>query len=98
MTCKTKNLIYCIECSNCKDIYIGQTKNSLSERNRVHRQQIRQPEYRNCPVSGHLDRCSGGRYKIFPFYKMSTKSTCNIQREIKERFFIRKFNSPLNPR
>ena len=89
MTCKSANLIYCIKCQNCEQIYIGQTGNSLSERMRVHRQQIRDPSYRQIPLSSHLDTCSGGVFKIFPFYKMRT--TSGEHRDIKEKMFIQKF-------
>lgn len=43
---KGGNLTYCSKCSNCGGIYVGQTGNALSERSRVHRQQIRVPEVR----------------------------------------------------
>ena len=94
MTCKSENLVYCIKCSGCGEVYIGQTGNSLLERNRVHKQQIRQPEYRKIPLSNHLQQCSRGLYKIFPFYKLNVN--CDIKREIKEKYFIRKFKSRLN--
>ena len=61
MTCKSRNLIYCIKCNGCQQIYIGQTGN-LNERVRIHRQQIRQPEYRKIPLSKHLDECGGGTF------------------------------------
>ena len=74
MTCKSANLIYCIKCAKCEEIYIGQTGNALSERMRVHRQQIRDPAYRQIPLSAHLETCAGGAFKVFPFYKMLSDS------------------------
>ena len=50
MNCKSRNLIYCIKCPNCDEIYIGQTGNALSERTRIHRQQIRDPNVRQIPL------------------------------------------------
>lgn len=94
MTCKSENLIYCIKCNGCSEIYIGQTGNALVERVRIHRQHIRQPQYRKIPLSKHLDECGGGFFKIFPFYKLNIK--CEIKREIKEKHFIAKFKSRLN--
>lgn len=94
MNCKSENLIYCIQCTNCNKSYIGQTSNALKQRMKVHRQQIRDPQYRKIPLSQHLDTCSGGLFKIFPFYKMKTSS--DVLREIKEKNFIRKFKPILN--
>ncbi|XP_071132786.1 uncharacterized protein [Mytilus edulis] len=94
ITCKSENLIYCIKCNGCQEIYIGQTGNSVTERVRIHRQHIRQPQYRKIPLSKHLDECGGGFFKIFPFYKMNMG--CDITREVKEKHFISKFKSRLN--
>lgn len=94
MTCKTKNLIYCIICTNCKEEYVGQTGNSLSERVRIHKQQIRQPEYRQIPLSEHLEVCAGGKFKIFPFYKCQQDN--EEYRKETERKFIKLFQPKLN--
>lgn len=94
MNCKSTNLIYCIKCPGCEEIYIGQTRNSVSERMRVHRQQIRDPSVRQIPLSEHLEICGGGRFFVFPFYKMQCSS--DILRDIKEKSFISKFNPILN--
>ena len=67
MTCKSENVIYCITCVNCKENYIGQTGNSVCERVRIHKQQIRQPEYRQIPLSEHLDMCAGGKFNCSEF-------------------------------
>ena len=96
MNCKSSNLIYCIKCPNCEEIYIGQTGNALSERMRVHRQQVREAGYRQIPLSAHIETCGGGNFFIFPFYKM--KSPRDTLRELKERNFIKKFRPVLNGR
>lgn len=94
LNCKSRNLIYCITCPTCLENYIGQTGNALSERVRVHRQQIRSPETRNIPLSEHLDNCGKGHFWIFPFYKMSELTTS--KRISKEDFFVKMFNPSLN--
>ena len=70
MKCKTKNVIYCMTCNGCGENYIGQTGNKVSDRVRVHKQQIRDPSVRNTACSEHFDVCERGQFKIFPFYKV----------------------------
>jgi ribosomal protein L31 len=41
ISCKTKNLVYAIICSNCGEFYVGETKTELQTRMTVHRQQTR---------------------------------------------------------
>jgi ribosomal protein L31 len=41
ISCKTKNLVYAIICSNCGEFYVGETKTELRTRMTVHRQQTR---------------------------------------------------------
>ena len=94
MNCKTQNLIYCITCLSCKENYIGETNNSLCQRTRIHRQHIRQEEYRKIPLSKHLEVCSGGTFKIFPFYKC--KRIDSQFRKTMEQYFIKKFSPKLN--
>ena len=43
MSCKSRNLIYCMICTTCGENYIGQTGTKLADRVRVHKQQIRDP-------------------------------------------------------
>ena len=70
MTCKSRNLIYCMVCPSCGDEYIGQTGTKLADRVRVHKQQIRDPDVRNTPCSAHFDICGHRKFTIFPFYKV----------------------------
>jgi hypothetical protein len=37
ISCKTKNLVYAIICSNCGEFYVGETKTELRTRMTVHR-------------------------------------------------------------
>ena len=94
MNCKSANLIYCIKCPNCNEIYIGQTGNTLAKRMTVHRQQVREEACRQIPLSAHIETCGGGNFFIFPFFKMRQDS--ESLREIKERNFIKKFKAVLN--
>ena len=94
MTCKSENLIYCITCAGCHENYIGQTGNSVCERVRVHKEQIKYPAYRKIPLSRHLDICGKGKFKIIPFFKCNRKD--NIYRQEMERYFIKLFNPKLN--
>lgn len=71
MTCKSRNLIYCIKCLNCSEIYIGQTGNALCERIRIYKQQIRQPHLRQIPLSKHSNVCENQSLIVFPFYKVT---------------------------
>ena len=81
-------------CPTCKQHYVGQTGNALSERVRVHKQQIRSPETRKIPLSEHLDTCGKGIFYIFPFYKMADN---NISKRLgKEDMFVKLFKPPLN--
>lgn len=94
LNCKSKNLIYIITCSTCKENYIGQTGNSICERIRIHRQQIQNPNTRMIPLSEHLDVCGHGNFKVFPFYKMNDSDVNN--RLLKEKHFMKIFKPKLN--
>ncbi|XP_062579660.1 uncharacterized protein LOC134241640 [Saccostrea cucullata] len=94
MSCATKNVIYVITCAGCQEFYIGETSNQLRARVRVHRQHINSPEYRQIPLSEHLDTCGNKQFTIFPFYKLSSES--DIQRREKEKHFIHVFKPRLN--
>ncbi|XP_061175938.1 uncharacterized protein LOC133184880 [Saccostrea echinata] len=94
MSCDTKNVIYVITCPGCHQYYIGETSNPLRARVRVHRQHINSPEYRQIPLSEHLDRCGNKQFTIFPFYKLSNES--DIQGREKEKHFIHVFKPKLN--
>ena len=93
MNCKSGNLIYCATCPTCGENYIGQT-NKLNARVRVHKQQIKDPSVRNTPCSEHFAECGGGRFRIFPFFKMWTEN--EITRKAKEDYFINLLNPRLN--
>ena len=98
ISCKGTNLLYVLKCSGCGENYIGQTGNSLRKRITVHRQQIKDPKYRFMPVSRHIHKCTKNmdiKFTVFPFYKF-TQETNQTERELKENYFIQKFNPSLN--
>ena len=73
MTCDSANLIYVVICLGCNGEYIGEAginKLKLRDRVGVYRQHIRQPEYQQLKVEGHLRNCSNGEFTIFPFLQM----------------------------
>jgi hypothetical protein len=97
MNCGTQNLLYVIECQGCFENYIGQTSTTLRSRIRVHKQQINQPQYRNCPVSKHISDCAGNSkipFKVIPFYKILSQD--DTFRDAKEAYFIKKIKPKLN--
>ena len=96
-TCDRFNLIYVVICGTCKEEYIGETgegKTKLRDRFRVYRQHIRQPQYQQLKVEGHLRVCSNGEFRIFPFLQMHSQDT-NLRRSYETRF-QQKFKTKLN--
>lgn len=97
MDCSNKSVIYVMTCNGCNEFYIGQTSD-FRKRVTVHKQQIRQPEYQQIPLSGHIRNCAKDKspmFFIFPMYNFFHKTT-ETERTIKERHFIEIFNPKLN--
>lgn len=94
MSCASKNVIYNITCSGCKEFYIGETGTTLRTRIRIHKQHVNQPEYRKIKLSEHLDICGHGQFSVFPFYKLYTDNP--IERREKEKHFIKSLKPSLN--
>ena len=86
----SKNLVYIIECSKCKEIYIGSTQ-ALNTRTSLHRSNIKIEGNRKLNVSKHLCKCSQGKFKIMPIYQ-----TNYMLLQIKEKNFIDEFKPKLN--
>ena len=84
LTCDSFNLIYVVICDTCKEEYIGETgegKAKLRDRFRVYHQHIRQPQYKQLKVEGHLRVCGNGEFWIFSLLQM--RSQAKIQNKIK---------------
>ena len=56
-SCNSKNVVYIIECNECKEIYIGSTQ-ALNTRISLHKSNIKIEENRKVNVSKHLYQCS----------------------------------------
>ena len=85
MSCKSKNLLYCIICNNCGEEYIGQTVTQLTARMRLHRQQINDPSIRNTPCSEHFDTCA--KWEITKFFLFITLNRVNVYATCKRKLF-----------
>ena len=68
MNCKSRNVIYIVVCSKCESFYVGQTEH-LRKRVTLHKGQMNHEEYRCLSVSKHIEKCSGGDFKIMPIYQ-----------------------------
>ena len=70
-TCNSFNVIYVVICGTCKEEYIGETgegKTKLRDRVRVYCQHIRQPQYQQLKIEGHL-KVVTGNFGYFLSYK-----------------------------
>jgi peptide-methionine (R)-S-oxide reductase len=56
ITCNSNNLIYCIRCTVCHKLYVGQTKNTIKERFKSHFYGINNPHNQDTTVSRHFSR------------------------------------------
>ena len=54
---------------------ISEERNSTSEKQALHKQHIRVPEYRNIGLSEHIDICGHGQFRVFPFYWLHRKKS-----------------------
>ena len=87
-TCDSFNLIYVVVCETCKEEYIGGTgegKSKLRDRVRVYRQHVRQLQYQQLKVEGHLRVCGNGEFWIFPSLQMRSQDT-NLRQSYEKRF------------
>ena len=74
-TCNSFNLIYVVICGTFKEEYIGETgegKTELRDRVRVYCQHIRQPQYQQLKIEGHL-KVVTGNFGYFLSYKCVRK-------------------------
>ena len=56
ITCNSNNLIYCIQCTRCSKLYVGQTKNSIKERFKCHFFSIAHPKSSDTTVGRHFSK------------------------------------------
>ena len=94
MNCKTEYVVYTLTCKNCGEFYVGKTTNMLKQRMTVHRQQTNDPNLRILNVKKHFHLCSGGRFTIFPIYRVSNSNDSMLDE--KEKLFIKFLQPSLN--
>lgn len=93
MNCVSCNIIYCLQCTNCQQYYIGQTSQQLCKRVTLHRQHINDVNYSIQPVSHHLRACGKG-FTVTPLFQIPQKSNYLLLKM--EHFFIRYLQPTLN--
>ena len=91
LTCTSKNVVYVLQCDNCKEEYIGSTK-QLNHRISLHKSNIKLPQNRILFVSRHIFDCSEGNFKVMPIYQTDDYSMITI----KEQLFIDRYKPMLN--
>ena len=98
MSCSSTDVIYVLQCRGCKELYVGQTGDSLRSRIRVHRQHIKDSRYRILQVSHHISSCAD--HMEPPFYVMpilKLPPNCDrFYREAKEKLCIKILQPSLN--
>ena len=85
----SKNIVYIIERSECKEI--GSTQ-ALNTRTSLYKSNIKITENRKLNISKHLLECSQGEFKIMPIYQTNDYKPL----QIKEKKFIDRFKPKLN--
>ena len=96
INCQSKNLIYFLICSNCSLFYIGETSTELRYRVTLHKQHCR-TNYGFLNVNLHIKSCNkkyNNYFHIFSFYK--NVNMTKVERKQLEKFYINRFNPPLN--
>ena len=89
VTCKTKGVVYLIECRKCPKQYVGSTNNSVHIRLNSHRYDIRRKKILK-PVAKHFNRCRHSMEDLTIMVIEKLRNN-NIQfRRRRERFWIDK--------
>ena len=89
--------MYVVICDTCKEEYIEETsegKTKLRDRVKVYCQDIRQPQYQQLKVEGHLRVYANGEFRIFPLLQMRSQDT-NLTQSYETRS-QQKFTTKLN--
>ena len=92
--CTTSNIIYCIQCSHCNQLYIGETGRRLGDRIRDHLYDIRNNDLSK-PVSRHFNSSNHSISNLVAF-GISRISGGNDCRKTKEMRLIHALGT-LNP-
>ena len=97
MSCDSLNVIYVVICSGCGEEYIEESdirKQKLRFRVRIYRQHIRQPEYQQLKVKGHLRQYGNVKFRILTFLQLRTNDK-DLRRSF-EKGFKDRFQTKLN--
>ena len=89
VTCKTKGVVYLIECSKCGIQYVGMTKNALQTRFTSHRSDIRHEE--NTSVAKHFNQ-DGHSMEDLTIMIIDQEDSDKKLRE-RERYWIKKLKT-----
>jgi len=96
MSCKSKNVLYVLECNSCNKQYIGETSCFRSRMN-LHKSHIRSLTNDSLFVSKHIATCAKdlqNKFSCMPFFEM--KNGDKEERLIKENYFINMLKPELN--
>ena len=90
--CVRKNVVYCMPCAVCGELYVGETERSVRERFAEHYREARAFVAR-CPWdthnrASHLDVSTSGIFKPFKDAKMLVSDSSLPSREIREAVLI----------
>ena len=77
VTCETEGVVYCLRCSKCSILYVGETKRSLKRRFSEHLYNISQNKNASFLVS-HFQQC-GGNIKVSVLEHVKTQGLANNQ-------------------
>lgn len=90
IACQTNNLIYLLECSTCKMLYVGQTSNSLNLRINLHRSNIK--NYNSSNYNIEFDHFSRHSFESVIIHILDIIP--NFQERLdRENFFIIKYKT-----
>lgn len=82
MTCKSRNVIYCVTCTKCTDQYIGETTQEIHSRSAGHLCDIRKQKA-GLPYVRHFNKCGIEHYSITGVERLRKDDTSTRkQREI----------------
>lgn len=100
MDCNSSNLIYLVNCKECKKQYIGKTKNSLRRRAHGHRNDIIHKRFAQCETATHFNTgaCTLEDFQITPIFQCPKFDDLTLRAKVlhqTEQHFIRAFKSYL---
>ena len=96
MDCDAEDIIYLLNCGGYHKQYTGET-GELRARVRIHKQQIRDPNFLTPYVSHHIAHCTTDKEKLFKIISFYFRNHGDrLNREEIEQYFVNKFKPELN--